>query len=258
MIYAEILAGGKGTRMGTTSKPKQFIELDGKPILIYTIEAFLKNKNIDRIIVCLPKTWIKDFEKILAKFIKKDKLEKIFLVEGGLDRQSSLLNGCYFIKEKFGINNIDIVLTHDGVRPFISQLIIDENIKAAKKYAAIDTVIPAIDTIVQSKDNEIIKSIPDRSQLYYGQSPQTFNIKKLLSVFEKLTKKEKEILTDACKAFVLKGEKVALVKGDYSNIKITTPFDLTIAKSFLKTNKKIYLAHSLNKVTPKRIKRSKR
>lgn len=231
MIYAEILAGGKGTRMGTTAKPKQFIEIANKPILIHTIEAFLHHKKIDKIIVCLPKNWIDDSIKLFEKYFNKNELKKICPVIGGNDRQESMMNGCYFIRDSYGLSDDDIILTHDGVRPFITQRIIDDNIKALKNCSATDTVVPAIDTIVESLDLKTINSIPNRTNLFYGQSPQSFNLKELINVFENITEKEKNILTDACKAFALKGKEVILIDGEYSNMKITTPSDLIIAEA---------------------------
>lgn len=238
MIYAVILAGGKGTRMGNTTKPKQFLKIADKPILVYTVNAFLNNKKIDRIVICLPKNWIRESKKIFKQYFKKSDLEKLYYVEGGSDRQSSLVNGCLFIKNNFGLNKNDIALTHDGVRPFVSQRIINDNINLSRKSYAIDTVVPATDTIVYSDNHTSIKEIPNRSELYYGQTPQTFNIKKLLDIFEKTTDKEKSILTDACKAFIFKGEKVELAKGEYTNIKITTKADIPIAEGILQSQQK--------------------
>ena len=143
------------------------------------------------------------------------------------------MNGCKYIEEKYGLNDKDIVVTHDAVRPFVTQRILDDNIKLAKKYGAADTVIPATDTIVYSKDGKMITEIPDRKECYQGQTPQTFNIKKLMSLFDSLTKKEKEILTDGCKIFSIKGEDVALVDGEVYNIKLTTLYDLKIAQAIL-------------------------
>ena len=127
----------------------------------------------------------------------------------------------------------DIIVTHDAVRPFVNQRILDDNIKLAKKFNAVDTVVPAIDTIVYSKDGKLITEIPDRKECYQGQTPQTFNVKKLMELFESLTKKEKEILTDGCKIFSLKGENVGLVDGEIYNIKLTTLYDLKIARAII-------------------------
>ena len=148
-----------------------------------------------------------------------------------------MMNGCRFIKEKYGLKKDDIIITHDAVRPFINQRIIEDSIKVGKKNSAVDTVIPATDTIIKSEDGKLISDIPDRSTLYYGQTPQTFNIIELMKLYESLTLDEKNILTDACKIFVLKGKPVKMIEGETFNIKITTVFDLKLADSIVMVRK---------------------
>lgn len=231
MIYGEILAGGSGTRMGNTEMPKQFLMLGDKPIIIHTIEQFLINKRIAKVVVCCPKTWISYANDLLKKYdIDTDKVE---VTEGGSNRNESIMNGCKFIEEKYGLTDEDLIVTHDAVRPFITQRIIDDNIDGLKKYDAVDTVIPATDTIVYSKDGEVITEIPIRKECYQGQTPQSFKIKRLMEVYNSLTDKEKEILTDACKIFSIKGLKVGLVNGEVFNTKITMQYDLKIANAIL-------------------------
>ncbi len=231
MIYGEILAGGSGTRMGNTEMPKQFLMLGDRPIIIHTIEQFLINQSFSKIIVCCPKEWISHAEDLLEKYsIDTDRVE---ITAGGTTRNETIINGCKLIEEKYGLTDRDIIVTHDAVRPFVNQRILDDNIKLAKKFDAVDTVVPAIDTIVYSKDGKLITEIPDRKECYQGQTPQTFNIKKLMGLFDTLTKKEKEILTDGCKIFSLKGENVGLVEGEIYNIKLTTLYDLKIARAIL-------------------------
>lgn len=235
MIYGEILAGGSGKRFGNKDLPKQFMMLSDKPIIIHTIEQFVINKDIDKIIVCTPKNWISYTEDLIKKYIKNN--DNIEVTAGGSTRNESIINGCKYIEKKYGLNKEDIIITHDAVRPFINQRIIEDNIKFAKKGYTIDTVIPATDTIIKSKDNKEIESIPDRSVLYYGQTPQTFNIIELMDLYETLTEKEKSILTDACKIYTLKGKQVKIVMGEVFNIKITTVFDLKLANSIISVRK---------------------
>lgn len=231
MIYAEILAGGKGTRMGNTEMPKQFLMLGNKPIIIHTIEQFLINPKIDKVIVCCPEAWISYMNDLLEKYLKDD--GRIFVAKGGSTRNETIINGCYFIRDNFGLDKKDIIITHDAVRPFINQRIINDNIDAMKKNDAADTVIPATDTIVESKDGKVISNIPIRSEYYQGQTPQTFKLESLIDIYETLTDSEKEVLTDACKMFVIKGKKVTLVAGELYNIKITASYDLKIANAIL-------------------------
>lgn len=232
MIYAEILAGGNGTRMGTTDMPKQFLMLGSKPVFIHTIEQFLMNPTIDGVIVCCPKQWTFHANDMIRKFIKSNR-EKLHIVCGGESRNDSILCGCKFILEKFGFKDDDIMITHDAVRPFITQRIINDNIAKAIQYGAVDTVVEAFDTIVESVDATTIQSIPVRNNMYQGQTPQSFNLNKLYTILRSLTVEEEQILTDACKAFVLKGEKVYLVKGELYNMKITTSYDLKVANALV-------------------------
>ena len=231
MIYAEVLAGGKGTRMGNTELPKQFLMLGKKPVVIHTLEQFLMNERVDHILVWCPEAWISYTRDIIKKYIGKN--EKISVVKGGETRNDTILNGCKYIEEKFGLNDEDIILTHDAVRPFLNQRIINDNIDMTFKYGAVDTVVEAFDTIVHSVDGKIITDIPVRSEMYQGQTPQSFNIKLLMKFFDSLTEEEKAILTDACKALVLKGTDVHLVKGEVYNIKITTQYDLKVANGLI-------------------------
>ncbi|WP_026575888.1 IspD/TarI family cytidylyltransferase [Bacillus sp. UNC438CL73TsuS30] len=231
MIYAEILAGGKGTRMGNIHMPKQFLTLNGKPIIIHTIEKFLLNDRFDKILVMSPKEWINHTKDIIKKNIGEH--DRIVVLEGGSDRNESIMNGVRYIKENHGIFDEDVIITHDSVRPFLTHRIIDENIDAALKYGAVDTVIEAIDTIIQSVDGESISDIPVRNTMYQGQTPQSFNIQKLVGYYEALTDEQKEILTDAAKIFALNGEKVRLVRGEVFNIKVTTPYDLKVANAII-------------------------
>lgn len=231
MIYAAILAGGKGTRMGNTEMPKQFLMLGNKPIFIHTIEQFLLNSEIDKILLLCPKEWVSHSKDTIKKYIVDT--SNIEVVEGGDTRHETVLNACKFINDNYGIKDDDIILTHDAVRPFLTQRIIKDNIEQAKLVGACDTVIAATDTIVESVEGKFISNIPVRSMMYQGQTPQSFNIKKMINVFDSLTKEEQEILTDACKAFVIKGEKVALVNGEVYNIKVTTLHDLKLSNAIL-------------------------
>lgn len=231
MIYAEVLAGGKGTRMGNTDMPKQFLLLGDKPVFIHTLEQFVLNKRVEKVLVCCPKQWISHTKDTIKKYITNE--EKIIVVEGGATRNDTIMNGCRYIEEHFGLQDDDIVITHDAVRPFVTQRIIDENIDVALKYGATDTVVEAFDTIVESIDGKVISNIPVRSHMYQGQTPQSFKIKALKELFASLTDEEAEILTDACKAFVIKGHKVHLVQGEVYNMKITTQHDLKIANGLV-------------------------
>lgn len=235
MIYAEILAGGKGVRMGNLDMPKQFLHLQGKPIVIHTIEKFLLNSQLNKIIVATPKEWIHYTEDIIAKWIGPD--DRLVVIQGGVDRNGTIMSGVHFIEQNYGIQDDDVLVTHDAVRPFVTHRLIQENIDAALAYGAVDTAIPAFDTIVEVGSEDFIAQIPLRDRMYQGQTPQSFNVRQLVEVYGSLTNEEKSILTDACKMFVLKERQVKVVRGEMFNIKITTPFDLKMAETLFDDKK---------------------
>ena len=139
------------------------------------------------------------------------------------------MNVCRYIEENYETDENTVLVTHDAVRPFITQRIIKDNVNGCLKYGATDTVVPAFDTIVESKNGETISNIPIRSEMYQGQTPQSFKLKEFISINESLTEEEKAILTDACKVYVMKNKTVGLVMGETYNMKITTKHDLKIA-----------------------------
>lgn len=230
-VYGVILAGGVGTRMGNVEKPKQFMELGGKPIIVHTIEKFIMHTEFCGILVLTPKQWMKHTEDLMKKYAAVD--ERIKVIEGGSTRNETIMNAIAYIEKQGDLDEDTIIVTHDSVRPFLTHRIIEENIHYAREYGACDTVIPATDTIVESRNHQLISAIPDRSQMYQGQTPQSFKAKHLKDIYESLTGEEKEILTDACKILVMKGENVHLVEGEESNIKITYPYDLRVAEALL-------------------------
>lgn len=234
MIFGAILAGGTGSRMGLTNMPKQFLELEDKPIIIHTLQKFLLNIRFDVIYLGIHENWTGYMEDLIEKYIVDEENKKrIKIISGGADRNSTIMNIVEDIEKNYTLNNEDIIVTHDAVRPFITSRILEENIEMSLKYGACDTVIPAIDTIVVSENNKIIKEIPNRQYMYQGQTPQSFKILELKKLYNELSKEEKRILTDACKIFVIKGKEVHLVRGEISNLKITTQEDYKIAQAMI-------------------------
>ena len=234
MKFGAILAGGTGSRMGLTNMPKQFLELGDKPIIIHTLQKFLLNLKFDVIYLGIHENWTGYMEDLIEKYIADEENKKrIKIISGGIDRNSTIMNIVEDIEENYTLNSEDVIVTHDAVRPFITSRILEENIEMSLKYGACDTVIPAIDTIVVSENNKIIKEIPNRQYMYQGQTPQSFKILELKKLYNELSKEEKEILTDACKIFVIKGKEVHLVRGEISNLKITTQEDYKIAQAMI-------------------------
>jgi len=227
MIFGAMMAGGIGSRMGASDLPKQFWQLGDKPVMMHSVEQMLLCSRLDRVYIGVPLDWIDYTHDLLEKhFADLDKLE---VVPGGETRNDTLFNVIAEIQRCHGDSAEHIIVTHDAVRPFVTGRMIEENIDAAVLYGACNTVVPAADTIVQSIDGEVIASIPDRGQLYQGQTPQSFHVNLLVRLYQGLSAEQKEKLTDACSICVLAGYPVHLVMGDAANFKITTPGDYKIA-----------------------------
>lgn len=233
MNYGVVVAGGIGTRMGS-DKPKQFLTIGDKPVIVHTVEKFVICNDFAKVIVLTPADWIEYTRDIMKKHLGENMMNRIALVQGGETRNETIMNAIAHIESEYGLDEDTIIVTHDAVRPFVTSRIIRENIDMAEKFGATDTVFPATDTIVESQDGDVISFIPDRSKLYQGQTPQSFRAKELRDTYMSLTEDEKNILTDATKIYVLKGKPVKLIMGESFNIKITYPYDLTVAESLLR------------------------
>lgn len=229
MIFGAILAGGVGSRMKIADRPKQFLPLGEKPILIHTLEKFLLCTRFDKVYIGVHEKWVLHAKDIVKKYITD--CDRVEIVEGGKDRNSTIMNIVNAIEQTYGENPDNIIVTHDAVRPFVSIRIIEENIDAAIKYGACDTVVAATDTIVRSDDGNLITEIPERRLMYQGQTPQSFNMSLLKKTYNDLTTEQKSILTDACKICVVKNVPVSLVNGDIANMKITTIEDYRVAEA---------------------------
>lgn len=233
MIFAAVLAGGIGSRMGSET-PKQYLEVGGKPILVRSVEQFASRKDLSCVLVLTPEDWVSYTEDLLTKHNLSHGDVPVTVIPGGATRNDTLRNAITYLEEHYVLSEDDVFLTHDAVRPFVTQKMIDDNIEAVKVYGACGTVIPSTDTIVRSEDGTLIADIPDRSKLFQMQTPQSFRPLKLKALMDSLTPEEEAVLTDGCKIYLLKGEPVAMVEGAVTNIKVTYPSDLAFAESFLK------------------------
>lgn len=219
MVSAIVLAGGRGKRMGSVQS-KQYIDLNGRPILYYTLNRFINNKNIDKIILVIPEDELEFCQKeVLDKYNLK--VDSIAL--GGKERQDSVYNGLKKASES------DIVLIHDGARPFVSEKIIDDGIKFAKLYGAAAPGVMPKDTIKVKNEKCFSVETPNRSNLVAVQTPQVFDYKMILKCHEKVKENKLEV-TDDTRVVELFGNDVYLYDGEYTNIKITTPEDLILAQ----------------------------
>lgn len=238
MKFALILAGGTGQRMGNAQTPKQFLLLNNKAILLHTLEKFYLFKDeFEKIIVAAHPNWVAYTRDLVSKNFLNG-LDVFEVISGGGSRHDTVLAGIEYINRSFEVLSTDIVLTHDAVRPFISYKIIRENIDKTVEYGSVDTVIESIDTIVCSKDGVQISDIPNRAHFYQGQTPQSFYVKELLDTYRSVTQNQLDAATDIAKLYRLLDKPVYLVKGEQVNFKITTSFDLSIARAMLEGDDK--------------------
>lgn len=228
MIFAGIVAGGSGTRMKSSNVPKQFIRVLDKPIIIYTVEKFAAQKHIDQIYIGIKPEWHEVMDTLLAEYRIDTKRVKV--IDGGSDRNATVMNIVAAIKAAHKVKKGDIIITHDAVRPFLTDRMIQDNIIGALKYSACGTYVKCVDTVVRSEGGETVDGTLDRSTLYRAQTPQSFDITLLDRYYSELDSEQRAMLTDTCSIFTAKGEKIHIVEGDAINIKITTDSDLIIAK----------------------------
>ena len=224
MISAIILAGGKGKRMRSAIS-KQFIDIKGKPIIYYTLKKFSENKKIDNIIVVLPEDEVKYFKE---NILKKYELRINKIVIGGKERQDSVYNALKSLKN----SSTDIVLIHDGARPFISERIINEGIKFAEIYGADAPGVMPKDTIKVKNEKNFSVDTPNRANLVSIQTPQVFKFDEILECHEKI-RYNGEKVTDDTMVVEKYGYSVYLYDGEYTNIKVTTPEDLILAERLI-------------------------
>ncbi len=239
MNISLIFAGGVGSRMHSKEKPKQFLEMNGKPIIIHTIEHFEKHPKIDAIIVVCVESWIPYLEKLLYKF----RIEKVKqVVPGGITGQLSIYNGLCATKKIAGEENA-IVLIHDGVRPLINEKVITENIESVQKNGSTITTSVVKETIlVVNEGTSTIDYVPSRKNSRVAKAPQSFWLKDILSTHQKAMSDGITDCIDSCTLMHNYGFGLFLIDGPSDNIKITTPEDFYIMRAILeaKENAQIY------------------
>ena len=228
MNVAIIFAGGTGQRMNSASKPKQFLELHGKPIIIYTLEHFQKHQSIDGIILVCLERWIPYCRELLSKYsITKVKS----IVPGGETGQQSIFNGLKAAKSLF--DDDTVVLIHDGVRPLINEDIISDNIAQVKKCGSAITVSPAIETVVLRGDDGCVGDIFERSNCELAKAPQSFYLKDIYGAHIKALDDQKYNFIDSASLMKYYGHKLHTVVGPTENIKITTPSDFYVFRAII-------------------------
>ena len=230
MIFAAMLAGGIGSRM-KLDKPKQFEMVGGKPILVHSIEKFLKVSEIDEIIVSSPKDYIETTKELIENYF--DNNPKLVVIEGGETRNGTILNSIEYVKSNYTEDDDPILITHDASRIFVSPELIKNSILNLEGHDAASPVIPAIDVIFESKEKGKLTDIPLRKNLVHSQTPQSFKINKFLEIYNDLSDEEIAKLDEAMMLFYLRDGNISLFEGEPKNFKITRKIDLKIAKAYL-------------------------
>lgn len=236
MIFAAILAGGKGARVGT-NVPKQFLELGGKPIIIQTTDVFVESGLFDIIYISVNEMWLEHTQKLIKESYNEEQQKMFRFVCGGKERMLSFLNVIDDIKEKYGVKTEDIVLSHDAVRPFVTHDILEDCINETKKHRVAMATIPSADTTYYSGREGFLTSTYDRKKLFYAQTPHGCAMDLLDEVINSYTREELLALTGTSQLFVNRNIDVRISLGRPSNLKITTLEDIDFSEYIIRKNK---------------------
>lgn len=237
MNVAIIFAGGTGQRMNTKARPKQFLEIHGKPVIIYTLEHFQSHDSIDKIVISCVSAWMGYCQKLVEEY-QLTKVVKV--VAGGSSGQASIFNGLItageFCSEK------DIVLIHDGVRPLINEQIITDCIACVKRNGSAITVAPAVETIFIKNADGTVGEIFQRSVCEMAKAPQCFFFGDLYNAHLQSQQEGRQDFIDSASLMQHYGYKLYSVNGPSGNIKITTPVDFYIFRAILDAEESFQIA----------------
>ena len=228
MNIAIIFAGGTGQRMNTKTKPKQFLELHGKPILVYTLEQFQQHERIDGIVIASLENYIEYCWQLVRKY---DLTKVTAIVPGGENGQMSIFNGLKKAGEMYSLDSA--VLIHDGVRPLIDQETISKCLDCLDAHGSAVTVTPATETITLKGEHEEIDEIIERSRCQMARAPQCFILKDILEAHQKAQQEGRMDFIDSSCLMRHYGHKLYSVEGKPENIKITTPSDFYIFRAIM-------------------------
>lgn len=231
MNIAIIFAGGVGKRMGNNGVPKQFLRVDGVPIIVHTLRIFQNHDDIDKIYIAMVESHITKMQRLVSLY----GLTKVCaIIPGGETGQDSIYNAL----SKAAEENPDdsIVLIHDGVRPILTDRVIQNNIKGVKEFGSAITCIPSTETIVVSHDGITPVSIPPRKNLYKAQAPQSFILKDIIAAHNQIrnTPEQYNDLVDSCSIYFKLNNPLHFVEGNFGNLKVTTPNDVYVIEGLLK------------------------
>ena len=235
MNIGVIFAGGVGARMNTVSRPKQFLALNGKPIIVYTLELFDNHPMIDGIVVACVGEWI----PFLKKMIRKFEISKVVsVVSGGSTGQESIYKGLCAAEDYARVHDDSnpIVLIHDGVRPLITEQTITDNIEKVMEVGSCITVVPAIETVIVKHQGKDGLEIPKRAECRMARAPQSFYLKDIIGAHRRSQKEGRLDFIDSCSMMSFYGMELGLVDGPMENIKITTPTDFFVFRAMVQVH----------------------
>ena len=230
MNVALISAGGTGQRMNASAKPKQFLDLYGKPIILYTLEHFEEHEEIDKIVIVCLESWIKELERFLRCYdIKK----VIKIIPGGETGHESIYNGLKALEDI--CKKDDIILIHDGVRPLITSELISANIAKAKECGNAITAERATESVISSENGDLVSSVPNRDSMYTAKAPQSFEYGMIWDLYRR-ARKDKFSTIDSAHLLSIYGKEMHLIQSTPNNIKITLPADYYIFRALYEAN----------------------
>ena len=229
MNIALIFAGGTGNRMGAAI-PKQFLKINGIPILVHTMRLFERHPEIDRMYLAVPETFLAQARELVSEY-SLNKTQKV--IPGGDSAQDTIYRLLKAAEEENPGDSV--VLLHDGVRPFIQMDLITRSIEAVKQYGSAVTCIPSYETVIVSGDGENVGEVPYRRQTYTAQAPQSFYLQEILDAHEQIRSRPEgyENMVDACTILRTLRRPVHMVRGNRGNLKITTPEDVFLYRALL-------------------------
>lgn len=234
MIYGAMLAGGSGTRIKTSVIPKQFIEINGQPIILYTLKNMLRVERFDYIYIAVRD----DYKDYLRKQVEEniEQKHKVRIISGGKERIDSINSVTGAIVSDNGLREDDVIVIHDAVRPFVTEKILNDSIDCAAQYGACVCGLPCADTILHSKSGKIVEDIPNRAELFSGQAPDSFRLMHFIDMKNNLTEEQKKIITGTSQICTFNNQPIYIIEGDAVNFKITTDSDLVMVKNLLGAN----------------------
>ena len=233
MIYAGILAAGKGVRMHRQDLPKPFLLLGEKPIIVHTLEQFFVNQSVGHIVIVVQEDWLQYTEDLLDKYRLTGKACSI--ISGGANKTESIGFVANFIDQKFGVAEGDVLIAHDAIRPFLTQRLIDDHIAVTRECGAANTAMKMNDSILIT-DGVKLGAVPSHHDMYAEQTPQSYSLVELRELLATADERNLPLIGESefPRMWLNFGYEMGIVYGEYFNMKIINPYDLEVANALLK------------------------